>query len=256
MSDSRIPEKQAEYNIYIIALAIYLNSVPEGETLKRGILLGMLAAEMTTLNEFRASWSSEDPDHLGVYDILNDPTKCTKVTPKLVAKHQYDFGVFMRPILDRISGSPFITPADRLVLHIAEPVTTHSHINTPIPFKPTIGIEVLGGGALKISIRAAHDATRASIPEGADAIELAYRDDPPTVTVPPTNTEPPLVTKAKQMTSPEDGAKTLISTKAIFQMNFGVDHGGNHFQCFARFINTKRPDRNGLWTGPVGENIS
>ena len=256
MGETRVPEKQAEYNIFLIALAIYLNTIEEGATLKRGIILGMLPAEMTTLNNFRASWSSEDPAHPGVYDILNDPTKCTKVTPKLVAQHMKEFRTFMNPILDRMSGSPFITSADRLVLHIAEPVITHSHINTPIPYKTIIGIEVMGGGALKISIRSAHDATRASIPEGADAIELAWRDDAPVVSPPLTDTEPPTVTKAKQMTGPEDGAKTLISTKAIFQMNFGVDHGGNHFQCFARFINTKRPDRAGLWTGPVGENIS
>ncbi len=114
----------------------------------------------------------------------------------------------------------------------------------------------MGGGALKISIRSAHDAKRASIPKGADAIELAWRDDPPTITPSPTAGEAPQVSKAKQMNSPDDGAKTFISTKAIFTMQFGVDHGGKTFQCFARYINTKRPDRNGLWTGPASENIS
>ena len=87
--------------------------------------------------------------------------------------------------------------------------------------------------------------------ETADAVELAYRIDLPYIPTDPTENE--TVSKIKNvLATAEDKTTKMIYTKATFIFEAGQENVGNVLQYFTRFINTKHPQINGPWTGPVG----
>jgi len=106
-------------------------------------------------------------------------------------------------------------------------------------------LKAQGGGGVKAKCRTNEDSTRASKPELADAVEIAWRIDPP-------EPDPENVGKTKfyRIKAPNDGTTLKIFTKASFTGKFGAENAGSMVQGYARWTNTKHPNLAGLWTGP------
>ncbi len=225
--------------------------------IKRGITLGMLDTELTKLGEYRILWSNDDPDNPGVYDRHINPATSTPVTTVEVQDFIKEFRTFMQPILNRISGSPKITAADRQVLHIAAPVTTHTIDLTQIPEFCFANPKALGAGDVSFKCKVDTSSSRAHKPEGADAIELAMRMDPPILQkAPDGGDDSETVVVKPTMQSPNDATIREIITKCSFKKSYGVEKEGWVLNGFARWINTKHPEKNGKWTGPFRITLS
>jgi hypothetical protein len=125
----------------------------------------------------------------------------------------------------------------------------------PISEKCSALTKTLGGGAVKIKCRSNEDSNRGSKPIGCDAVEIAYRKYPPVIEKNADGSE--LAGKTRvQLKSPDDGTTKVIFTKATFVLKFSMEDTGNNLQFYVRWINTKHPELNGLWSGPYSEMIS
>jgi hypothetical protein len=250
----RIPTDLSGFGDYLQTVDLYLNAPEPGGTAKRGESLGMVSAELTQLQTFSKQWSTGDLSDPGVYDLHRNPDTKTKKTRKDVEKLIKDFKTFFMPLLNIMEVSRNITSGDRLVLRIAEPVTSHGHRITPIAESCNASVKAMGGGDMKVDCRVTHDASRPSLPEGADGVEIAF------VTVwPDTSKSMPaeLSGKVKSiLTGPGDGTTKMIFTKASFLLRLGAENSGATLQFFVRWINTKRPELAGQWTGPYSITIS
>jgi hypothetical protein len=132
---------------------------------------------------------------------------------------------------------------------------THTIPITPIAEKCIAGLTAKGSGVIGVKCRSNEDDKRASKPEGADAVEAAYRNDPPLITEDENGNK--IVSKDKvQLKSPDDGTTKVIVTKASFDLQFPIEDAGNNIQFYFRFINTKHPNLNGLWSGPYSISLS
>ena len=252
MSRSRIPDSILPFNDWILLFYQFIFSfLPDGITHK-GISLGLLMDEMNKVKDMTLLWASGDPANPGIYDLHRDKRTKTPVTRVKVVNFMKDYKAYVNPLLLRMSGSPVITSDDRAVLNIAEPVTSHSTTHTPIEEKCYTLVEAVGGGSAQVSCKFESDATRSSIPETADAVEIRYRLDAPVLEEVPGDGDIP-GTKLKRTTleSPDDGTTKEIFTKARFKLKFGADKAGFTLHVYARYIHTKRPGLEGDWTGPV-----
>ncbi len=220
----------------------------DGITL-RGITLGLSTADMATLKNFSFKWTCDDPDTPGLYDLLQDSTKRLGTTPAAVKLLIKDFKVFFQPCLNIIAASRKIDLDDRAAFNIAPPVTTHSEPKDPITVDCYALTAMLGSGKVKYRCRTTTDGKRASKPKNADAVELAYRIDPPYVPADSASGDP--VSKVKNpLASADDKTTKAIFSKASFIFEAGQINIGNVLQYYTRFINTKHPNLNGPWTGP------
>jgi hypothetical protein len=247
MTGPRISTKQSAFDGYIVSVDDYLSEIIPGGTISRGESLGMTALEVSTTNQFRLKWRSGDPMNPGAYELHSNPDIKSKGTHAKVIKLMKDFSVFLRPILVRISVHPNLTPDDRLVLHIAEPVTTHHHPTASITEQCNATGKALGGGQVKLDFRYSTDKSLPSKPKGADALEIAYRISPKYFEKQGTE----LSTKTRiAMIDPGEAAEKMISTKASFILKLGTLNADMELQFFVRWINTKHRDLDGPYTGP------
>ncbi len=247
MQKRRIPATLATFHWYLITANEYLQSIAPGETLMRGEILGMSAAELLTLNHFKKVWSSDDPLHPGVWDLHSHKDKKTAVTRQNVLQVMSDFSAFFRPILMRIAYSPNITNGDRDTLNIANPVTKRSRPTAPIAEKCVAVVTIIGTGRIKVSCHYMNESKRACKPPRADAVEIAYRMILPHQ-FSPDGKELPM----PSIIGPDDNTTKIISTRASFIAEMGAKYQGYQMQFFARWINTKHPSINGPWTGMWG----
>lgn len=155
-----------------------------------------------------------------------------------------DFSAFAEPLLIRMSGSSVLTNTDRTILNLPERDKTPT-AKGKIEDVPTVDITPLGGGQMKFRIRTAEDATRASMHEAADFIEVKYLIQGKEVTPPPTP-DPgdgglPTVDKATDYT---------ISKKSLFVIELGTGYSGKILIAFVRYANASNPANSGPWTLP------
>ncbi len=245
MERRRIPKTIPEFNIHINDVSKFLQKTESGATVTNGERLGMLPAELVTLNKFSLAWSNPGATPKGVYDLHSNPLTKTEVTRLDVLKIMKDFSVFFRPILVRMSGSPNITADDRALLRIAEPSTKRIRPTAVIAESCIASLLVLGGGSMKLVCRHEHDNGRASKPTRADAVEIAYRIDRVLY-----DSQTGEILPVHVIDGPDDGTTKMLSTKAIFRLRLGMEYAGCKLQLYARWINTKHPELAGLWTGP------
>jgi hypothetical protein len=144
-----------------------------------------------------------------------------------------------------MAGSSDITNEDRNVLNLKlrdKTITRRGKIDD----KPIIGLSVIGGGQIKARVRTTTDASRASMHDLADLIEFRYfiANNNPSVPgpVPPPQTgDVPLLSQA---------TNTVISKRAIFEIDLGTDNIGKYLIGFFRWVNTTNAANNGPWTLP------
>jgi hypothetical protein len=161
-----------------------------------------------------------------------------------------------QPLLNIIAASRSITPADRLALNIAPPVTSHTTPNTPIAEKCITSVTMLGGGQVKFVCRPTVDIARASKAPGADGLIIAYKVVAPIVEVADDANELSSKVRRPEFNNPDDGTIKVTQTKATFQIEFGAENAAYILQFYTRWINSKHTNLNGPWTGPYSEAIS
>lgn len=252
MKYGRITTVQAAFIVYITNVNTYLQAKAAGEPNARGIMLGMTADELVTLANFVKKFVSGDVDNPGFWDLHSNADTKNKVTRVDMLNCMKEFRKFFQPMLNRMSGSAVISSADRLKLNIAEPVTGHTITKTAIKEKCYTMVSAVGGGTAQITCKWESDATRSSIPETADAVEIRYRVDAPVLEAAADGGNL-TASKIKRTTlsSPDDGTTKEIWTKSKFRLKFGVEKSGFTLHVYARFIHTKRPGLEGEWTGPI-----
>jgi hypothetical protein len=245
MEKRRIPNTLLAFNSYLLTVNDHLQMTQPGASVTNGGRLGLTSAELITLDNFHTAWISDDPANPGAYFLHSNKVSKTEVTRKNVLEIMKDFTVFFRPILWRISGCLNITNADRAVLRIAPPVTSHVQPVSGIEEDCFAMLHILGGGNIKISCKTSHESGRAAKPDRADAVEIAYRTDRVLY-----DSQTGEIIPIHVIESPDDGTLKKLSTKAVFQLNLGIESAGSKLQLFARWINTKHPHLAGAWTGP------
>jgi hypothetical protein len=106
------------------------------------------------------------------------------------------------------------------------------------------------GGDVHLSCITAHDSSRASLPAAANAVEVAYK-------IENIRYEPDDPISGKQgrripmdIVPPEKLRDRMIRTSAKFTISFGIENTGRSLLLWTRWINTKHPERSGIWTGP------
>jgi hypothetical protein len=250
MSNSRISSTYPEFDADIKKFYTHLHTLePDGITL-RGITLGLLSPDLAELKNRRFLWANDDPTHPGLYDLFQNENTRTSTISKKTSSFIKEFKVFFQPLLNIMAASRKITADDRAALNIADPVTSHSVPTEPIAEKCFIKITMIGGGKVKFRCQTTTDSSRASKPALADAAELAIRIDLPYVAADSSSGD--LAGKVRSLlVNADDKTTKSIHTKATFTMDLGEGNTGNVLQIYARWINTKHPNLNGPWTGPI-----
>lgn len=137
------------------------------------------------------------------------------------------------------------TDTDRLTLNRKTGAhKAYSHPSTPITENCYATIVPLGDGVAKFSCRPSNSKSRSALPKNANGVEVAFRLDLPQID------EASNKIKRTPINNPEDGTSKFRDTKAKFIKGFGSDNAAFHLQCYTRWINSKHPKINGIWTGP------
>jgi hypothetical protein len=171
-----------------------------------------------------------------------------KYTRTKVLEFMEEFSNWFNPILTRLSVSPTITNADKLILHIGDMHTPHGEIKEPMTEKCNILAEMIGGGMVRLKGKILTDAKRASLPKKANGMEIAHRIDLPNVD---TGTDTGSKSKVKNpIANSGDGTTKNIYTKSTITVDYGDQNSGNVLQLYARYINIKHRNLDGPWTGP------
>jgi hypothetical protein len=242
MDKGRIPTRLGPFNVHLSNVNTYLHKIEQGTTQMRGEILGMTTEELLKLSTFYNIWTSEDPQHPGIWDLHSFALTKTKATRQDVVTFMKNFGKFFRPVLNRISGNTNITEKDYINLRIALPVSKRSRPTTNIKETCYINAQTLGSGRLKISCYY-DEHPRSAKPPRADAVEIAYLLD-----LPYKESEDKKNTNAFAMFDPEKYGTRVISTKASFTLELGGDKMGQRMQYYGRWINTKYPRFSGNWS--------
>ncbi|MEI6853865.1 MAG: hypothetical protein WCL06_13545 [Bacteroidota bacterium] len=244
MRRSRIPQKQLLFITYLVLVNDYLQTIQPGATEARGIVLGMSIAELAALKAFVKSFISGDPDEPGIWDIHKNKDTKTQKSTAMMKSTKKEFGVFFRPLLNRMNASPNITVADRIILEISDPNPAHTRPKKRIQENCYANALAIGHGFVKMECRSSSDSKRASRPARATGVEVAW-------------------CKAKSDASgnfvipdPETVATRFISTKASFELILPNEYVCTVVYLWVRWINSKYPDLPGLWSAAITISIS
>ncbi|MBK5284528.1 MAG: hypothetical protein JJE25_03935 [Bacteroidia bacterium] len=225
-NERRIPQTLSGFDLYIRRAVPY---VDPGAPMKNGVRLGMTSGEITTAKDYLDSWYTGNPATPGIYEKHSNPDTKTKTTRNGVVTVMKNFSEFFGPLLTRMGTSGDITESDRSNLGLPAPdriPTTRGAIEDA----PVVGIASLAGAMLKIRSRIAADASRASMHQLADGVEMRYQIG---------GTAP---ANALACTG------TVISKKALFKFDAGVDNDGKKIYAFLRYVNQSNPEHSGPWS--------
>jgi hypothetical protein len=257
MSDTRVPTVIEDFHKYIVVVNNRIHLLePDGITL-HGVALGMTLTEANEHKALTKEWTNADPLSLGLWEKYSDPTTKTEVIVSKVNKFIKDYSVSMRTILLRISGSTLLNEDDLAIFNISLPPTKHTKPEKKITAYCYAALVPTGGGGVRIVCKVDTDASRASKPEGSNALEYAYRLDKPVLAkAPDGGDDADDIVVPTVLADPDDGTTKAISTKASFYLEFGVSKSSWTFHIFARWISTTHPELNGPWTGPFKVTLS
>ena len=231
----RIPIIVDHFNAYINNTERYLRLTPippptaapaAAPALANYVRLGMLDTEMASWTNFKNQWNA-------LYAPYSDKqeSRTTAIKNKL-RDVQVAFQVFAQPLLTMMSGMRTVNDDDAAALHIVIHRAKPVHPVSPIIDVPIMGLKPIGGGEVKITVRRATDATRASKIVTAE-IELRYAHIFIDEVVP------------KKI---DDLFHDFISTKAIFVLHIGVHDSQKTLYAACRWVDLSNPSRNGPWT--------
>jgi len=226
-TERRIPNSLSGFDEYIRRAVPYIQALGGG--VKHGIRLGLTTTELTAAQAFLTSWWTGIPATPGIYELHSNPDTKTRTTRNNVVTLMTDFTEFFSPLLTRMGTSSAITETDRSNLSLPAPDRIPTRRGA-IEAEPLAGIKSLASARIKVRVRLDEDASRASMHPLADAIEMRYQIG---------GTQP-----ANALACPG----TVISKKAMFTFDAGVDHDGQKFFGFVRYVNLTNPENNGPWS--------
>jgi hypothetical protein len=237
MSNSRIPEKDSDFDQYLQNTNTYNLA---GSPVTNGARLGLAPAEISTWTTYRDQWVIIYPQ----YTNANTRTK-TITNQKNTLKAS--FKEFAMPLLDRIAASSAIAEEDRSVynLPLRDTTPTPRGVIADVPY---VNLKAAGGGMIEVRVRTTADASRASRHPLADAVEVRYKIVSQSGGV---NVPQPLPGSSNDTTPPATAAdcpNTATSKKALFRIEAGQAHSGKKIYCFVRWANLSNPANSGPWS--------
>jgi hypothetical protein len=235
MSDSRIPDSIAKFNSYINNTDDWLKAISSGVITNRERLT-LTAQNGTDWSGYRDDWRDN------IYPILSDPATVTTTVKSQARTLRNSFRTFANPLLDIIAACPAAIAMDEkkfnLVLN-ANRDTTVTH-KGKIEDVPIVSIKGIGGGQMKCRVRTTEDASRASMHELADLIEVRYMIGIPN--------NPGPIPNPSDVPTVELATSSFISKKAIFIMELPPASAGKHLFAFVRWVNASNAQNSGPWT--------
>lgn len=226
----RVPQKDDLFNTYLNTTTAYLLDEPGGPgTGENWERLGLLEDEKDQWVTYKDDWNE-------IYETYttnqnNGISDKTVTANKNTAKENFIDWVIDPDMnkLNRIAASPNITQQDREVFHIKKRDDNRTTHTAPIGEDIFFDLKALGGGDVRVRARYDSDATRASIPADAKAVELCYL----------------IGTEAPETVA--ECNEDYTSTKALFTFNVGAENATKRMYCFARWVDTTNPNRAGSW---------
>lgn len=167
----RVPQNIAPFNNYITSTNTFLQSTDPNTGNPRWMNYpGVTSQNATDWAAYASKWG-------GDYLLYQNPDTRTKTVNKNIHDDIVNFTEFAMPILNLIAANPNGTNQDEVVFNL---VLDKNHKDPTKKENPIEGecfahAESLGGGEIKIGCRTEHDASRNSLAEGADSVQVAYK---------------------------------------------------------------------------------
>ena len=216
MAEGRFPTKDADFNDYVNNVVPYL--------VAEAARLGISAANITKLTTNHITWTTLYPDS-------QNPNKATATITSDKNDLRGSLEDTLREIYADIPNS-VLTSDDRSTLNLPErdTVPTPRGAITDIPFA---GVAPIGGGIIKNRVRKTVDASRASRHELSDGVEVKYRIG------------------GTQPTTAAECENSLVSKKAIFNIDADQANATKRIYLFYRWVNLSNQANNSPWTSLV-----
>jgi hypothetical protein len=233
-NESRIPRTDNEFDRYVNQTTDYLfePSAGPGST-PNWTRLGLTATEATVWGSYRNTWIAK-------YAITQkNAERGTRDSIAIAEKNKarIDFTDWVTDPefnkLDRIGASVNVTETDRAVFHIKLRADNRTTRKAPIADSIFFNLRPLGGGIVRASCRSVNDASRASIPASAKAVEIYFKIN---------GTAP---------TSVADCDEQVTSTRALFNFDVHANNAGQRLYAYARWIDTSDTNRSSAWSEMV-----
>jgi len=221
--NSRIPRNISEFYAYVLTSTYYLLATGGG-AIQNYIRLGMSAADVTEWNN-RMLLLRDD-----IYlKYISGNTRTTTVIHQL-QNFMEDFFDFAQPLLNSMAANTNAIEADETALNFKigreEPV----HPTSPIEESCFVTLTSKGQGMIKVRCKTTTDASRASIPDDASAVELRFKigDSAPA--------------NVDQCPGIE------LNPKASFTINVGAENSTKKIFVYARWIDFSNKSRAGAFS--------
>jgi hypothetical protein len=219
---SRIPRNDGEFDAYIKSSTAYLllNAAPVNWE-----RLGLIQAEMDEWEQYKNDW-------IPLYAKQVDLTQRTPTVTHDKNLLKENFTEFASPLLNRMSFSGNIITADRDNLHIQarDMVPTERAV---IEDEPYVKLSSRPGGRMQIRCRIDEDSDNASMHPDADGVEVKIKIGAADAAAP---------------ASPNDCSLQVLSSKAKFNYEAGVENAGKRMWIFCRYVNITNAANNGPYS--------
>jgi hypothetical protein len=189
-----------------------------------GERLGLTTANTDEWHNKRLFWEGT------LYPSYTNPNTRTTTVNTQVKNFMQAFRDFGNPLLEIVAASPVANESDEEALNFKADRKAPTRPTTPLAEQCIASTQSLGGGQARFICRTEHDTARASLAEGADSVQIAYK----------IGEQPPQ--------DPDDGTKTIISTRASSVQALGADNSGKKLHYYVRWFNTKYPQFAGPWS--------
>lgn len=235
MAGSRIPTTIPKFNTYINSTDDFLQEVidigpPQVTNASR---LGLTMQNAADWHTKRLNWRDN------LFAKWSNPITKTSSINKQVAAFMKTFSAFGSPLIEKkISVSDNATQDDADLFNFKLTRKAPTRPTTRITELCFASITPLGGGRMQAKFRTSHDTKRASRPEAANVIEVAFKASEP----PPQN--------------PNDGTTRDTIPKASDVFDLGAENAGKKVYAYFRWKNTKYPDLAGQWSERYGFNVA
>jgi len=221
----RIPRGIDDCSQYLVSTNnyLYLGTPSNAER------LGILPAEVT-------QWSNLENRFQPLYRLYIDKknSRTTAVKDQLLSiiDELTDLDQSCH-LLDRIAASSNVTIVDMETFNIKKGVlqkTTRTVAITPLTNQVAAAFQPIGGGSVNIKCRNL-SSERASIDEGADCVQYAFR-----------------VGGSAPVSADAENLRREVSTRASFVLALGSASSAQNLFIYFRWYNTKHPDLAGPWS--------
>lgn len=236
MSKTRIPETIPDFDSYINTTDKYLQTIVSGTTY-RWQVLGLSAENADAWHTKCLHWRN---DLFPKYGSSEHSTSLVKAQVRTFMK---DFRTFGNPILNGIAASPNAGSEEEIMFNMKTKKAKPSFKKVGIEETVMFSAEMLGGGDLQFSCRAANHSGRPKLAAGANSVQLAF-------CITSTDNNPlKFLSSGKPLPTPEDANMSReIFTRAMFWLRTGPKNVGKGAIVFARWYNTKHPHLSGPWS--------